>query len=250
MHPEKIVDLGGGVKLVMNYIPAGTFMMGSPIKTTHNYNGLPASEYPQHQVKISKGFYIGKYELTVAQWRAVMGLHGLVGYDDSELALPAYNTSWSDISDSGGFLGTLNQKNLGKFRLPTEAEWEYACRGGTTTDRYWGSANINDYCWYSGNSTNFVADVKIRYEPVGKKLPNSFGLYDMNGNVEEWCSDWYGDYSSAAATDPAGPATGTTHVVRGGDWYSGVEKCSSTFRNNDYPAESYTFRGFRVVMEE
>jgi len=241
-RPVKIIDLGNGVKLEMQHIPSGTFMMGSSSK---------AVDGPQHQVKISKGFYIGKYELTIAQWRAIMGTGAgsLVSYNDSDGTLPAYNIAWNDICNTGGFLEKLNQKNLGKFRLPTEAEWEYSCRGGTTADNYWGSMSIDYYCWYSGNSKTTAA-TPFYAHPVGNKSPNSFGLYDMNGNVEEWCSDWYGPYTSTLATDPPGPATGTARVIRGGSWYGGSDKCSSTARYYEGPSEWFTYRGFRVVMEE
>jgi len=246
----------------MKYVPAGAFNMG----TIDQYAAQPV-----HAVKITKGFYMGKYELTTTQWRAIMGAASIV-YKDSESNFPAYNVSWNEICDAGGFLEKLNQKNLGKFRLPTEAEWEYACRAGTTTPYYFGNPAGN-YLWYQGNAnggnaiiidTIMVGDNilggGIFLNPVGMKSPNALGLYDMSGNVEEWCSDWYAPYDSAGPvaaitlSDPKGPisgvATGSYKVLRGGSWRSTGENCGSGIRNWSPAGESNTYRGFRVVMEE
>jgi len=237
------VDLGGGVKLEMVKIPAGTFQMGS----SSNEDDSVGDETPVHQVTISKDYYMGKYEVTQGQWKAIMG-----GANPSFFKLgdnyPVEQVSWSDISTATtGFLAKLNQlapNGFNNFRLPTEAEWEYAVRARTQTRFYWGDNPllIDNYEWYNTNSNGTT-------HPVGGKLPNTFGLYDMSGNVFEWCGDWYGSYGSSAVTDYAGPASGTDRVIRGSyysDQYGNI--CRSTFRSYIYQDYKALSSGFRLAL--
>lgn len=249
-----LIDLGGGVKLEMVKIPAGTFQMGS------SEPNKPVNACPVHTVTITKDFYIGKYEVTRGQWKAIMNganpsllkaSSSAIPVDDNIDNYPVNWVSWNEISTSTtSFLPAINAKNLGQgtfiFRLPTEAEWEYAARGGTQTSFYWGNDSlytlIGNYAWYGSNSNNTM-------HPVGQKTPNSFGLFDMSGNILEWCNDWYGSYDSSAVTDPTGPTTGKFRVVRGGSWASHAGRCSSTFRSDDFlPSARFNFVGFRLVL--
>lgn len=176
-------------------IPAGTFLMGD------EDNG------PIHQVTITNGFLMGKTAVTQAQWEALMGNNPsrLIGAD-----LPVEQVCWEDCQE---FINRLNATFKGKFRLPTEAEWEYACRAGSTERYSFGNdeAQFNNYAWFN---PNFPRDIQPRLQPVGKKKPNAWGLHDMHGNVMEWCNDWYGEYPSIAVTDPQGPTRGRFHVYR------------------------------------
>jgi formylglycine-generating enzyme required for sulfatase activity len=241
------IDLGGGLTLEMVKIPAGTFQMGSP-STEKNRNSI---EGPIHTLTISKDFYMGKYELTQAQWMKIYGSwpgdapSSTYGAGDNN---PAYNVSWNDICNTGGFLeklNTLKPSGYSGFRLPTEAEWEYAARAGTQTRFYWGddpSCNlIGSYAWYNSNSGS-------KTHPAGEKLPNTFGLYDMSGNVWEWCGDWYGGYGSSAVSDPAGPASGSYRVVRGGCWHIPGDYCRAANRLGNLPSRRHQFFGFRVAL--
>ncbi len=180
-------------------IPAGEFMMGSE-------NGRD-DEKPVHKVRISQPFEMGKYQVTQEQWQAVMGDNP--SYFKGEANLPVEQVSWDDVQE---FLKRLNAKNNGyQYRLPTEAEWEYACRAGTTGDY---AGNIDEMAWYGKNSG-------VKTHPVRQKKPNLWGLYDMHDNVREWCADWYGEnyYQQSSEVDPIGPSTGSGRVLRGGCWY-------------------------------
>ncbi|RJP33663.1 MAG: formylglycine-generating enzyme family protein [Candidatus Omnitrophota bacterium] len=220
----------------MVLIPAGTFTMGSPDNEQDRY----LYEEPQHQVTISKPFYMGKYEVTQAQWEAVMGSNPSRSYGVGNNN-PVYYVSWNDCQT---FITKLNGMGLETFSLPSEAEWEYACRAGTTTRFYWGDdpndSQIGQYAWYDGN--NSPSGTK----EVGLKLPNNFGLYDMSGNVWEWCGDWFGSYSSNAQTDPTGPTGGSYRVVRGGDWFSFARGCRSAIRGGPSPGSVHDALGFRL----
>ena len=222
--------------LKMVYIPAGLFTMGSP----DTEKDRRTSEGPQHRVTITPPFYMGMYEVTQAQWQSVMGSNPSQFKGGN---LPVESISWNDCQK---FIKKLNSLGQGVFRLPTEAEWEYACRAGTVTRFYWGDDNdysqIGQYAWYSGNSDNQTHE-------VGKKLPNAWGLFDMSGNVWEWCQDWYSGYTSDRQTNPQGPSTGSYRVFRGSCWYNYTVSCRSANRDNDVP-NSWVSIGFRVVRTQ
>ena len=236
---EKTVDLGDGVVLELVLIPAGPFDMGSPDNEAGPWRGR---EGPVHRVRITKPFYMGKYEVTQEVWEKVMGSNPS---EFKGAKNPVENVSWEDCQD---FLKKLNAlaKAQGTFRLPTEAQWEYACRAGTKTRFCSGDADagLADYAWYDANSGNTT-------HPVGTKKPNAWGLYDMHGNVQEWCADWYGKdyYGKSPRDDPTGPAVGNVRVLRGGVWNDSPGYCRSascsylapTSRFDDYGL------GFRVV---
>lgn len=205
----------------------GAFTMGSATR----------SEAPAHRVTISKPFYMGEYEVTQEQWYAVMGTNpsGFKG-----LKNPVENVSWSDCQE---FIGKLNQKaGTTLFRLPTEAEWEYACRAGSASAFSFGDADraLGEYAWYSVNSWDTT-------HPVGQKRANAWGLCDMHGNVCEWCQDWYGIYSGNAVPDPAGPAAGVMRICRGGSWLYAAEHCGSAARYWNVPGYRFRNLGFRLV---
>jgi formylglycine-generating enzyme required for sulfatase activity len=229
----KIVKNQIGMEFVS--VPAGSFMMGSD-------HGLP-EETPPHQVTISKPFLIGRYEVTQGEWKTVTGREA-TNFKGSNF--PAQFITWSEIEE---FLARLNQRADGySYRLPTEAEWEYACRAGTTGNY---ADELEWLAWYANNS-----DQKVH--PVGYKHPNAWGIYDMHGNVAEYCQDWYQTnyYAQSPATDPPGPANGTQKVLRGGSFFdpgpfspaTDTSKLRAAARNpvavNSGPLEVY---GFRIV---
>lgn len=217
--------LKNSLEIELINIPADSFLMGSD-------RGL-SNEKPVHQVTISEGFLIGKYEVTQEQWRSVMGNNPSFFKDCS--TCPVSNVSWNNAKD---FTNKLNAKNDGFFyRLPTEAEWEYAARAGTT-DEYYGSPD--SIAWFKGNSGD-------NPHPVGQKQPNAFGLYDMSGNAWEWCDDLYGDYSDAAVTNPSGAQTGTSRVIRGGSWDNYALNARSAYRWGKVPSFRHRSIGLRVA---
>ena len=228
---------GTNVQIVFSLIPSGTFLMGSPIDKIGKSN----DEGPQHEVSISKPFYLSIYEITQAQWLAVMGTNpsGYTFRFDSPF-LPVECVSWEDAQQ---FINKLNKLGIGSFRLPTEAEWEYACRAGSQNEFPWGDDQslAEEYAWYyftSGWSPN----------PVGSKKPNAWGIYDMIGNILEWCADWYGPYSKNSQIDPKGPKSGSSRVLRGGDWTTSKENdLRSARRYYDVPTKATTSIGFRIV---
>jgi formylglycine-generating enzyme required for sulfatase activity len=209
-------------------------MMGSP--TTEE--GRKDDEY-QHQVTLSRLFYIQTTEVTVGQWRLVMGNNPSYspGCDDC----PVDNVSWVDAQE---FIGHLNAKEgANYYRLPTEAEWEYSSRAGSNTAYCFGSSTsqLGNYAWYNENS-------EYKKHPVGRKRPNAWGLYDMHGNAWEWCQDWYGDYPLGSVTDPDGPSTGSDRVFRGGHWLSlYASYCRSASRSSINPYNHYEILGFRLA---
>ncbi len=225
------VDLGGGVTLELVWIPPGDFTMGSPAGEENRDD-----DETQHRVALTKGFWLGKYEVTQAQWKAVMGNNPSHFKGDD---LPVEQVSWDDCQ---AFVKKLNTKGQGTFRLPTEAEWEYACRAGSTTAYCFGdsSSTLSRYGWYSGNS-----DWKTH--SVGGKSANAWGLYDMHGNVWEWCQDWYGDYPSGSVTDPTGPSSGSRRVFRGGSWFDAPRLCRSANRSRSVPGGWHCSLGFRLA---
>jgi len=220
-----------GMKLA--YIPPGEFTMGSP-KTEA---GRSADE-TQHKVTLTKGCSIGIHPVTQAQWKAVMGESASRFKGDD---LPVDEVLWKDVVN---FCKKLSEKEGRRYRLPTSAEWEYACRAGTTTAYHTGEseAALGEAGWYGGNSD-------FKTHPVGQKKPNAWGLHDMHGNVWQWCHDDLVEYSSAAVTDPAGTADGSRHVMRGGDGRCSPRFCRSAKRFGSGPNfRDDVFRGFRVVL--
>ena len=230
---EAKIDLGKGVKLEMMLIPAGKFMMGSPASEVGRVDNET-----QHEVTLTKPFYISKYEVTQEQWQAVMGSNPS---DAKGLKLPVNNVTWNDCKD---FARKLNAKTNVGYRLPTEAEWEYACRAGTTA-----SYSFRDAI--TPTDANY-GDLKIgKPLAVGSYKSNAFGLFDMHGNVWEWCEDWFGDYSAGVVIDPKGPTTGLGRVLRGGSFYFdlvGGSTARSSHRNSFTPSGQGGGRdGFRLV---
>ena len=247
------VDLGSGVSMKLVYIPAGEFMMGSgesAEQVARKGDGKVEwfkGEHPQHRVRLSKDFYMGVHEVTQAQYRAVMGKNPSGFSGDN---LPVEMVSWNDAEE---FCRKLSSKEGKTYRLPTEAEWEYSCRAGTATPFNTGATISTDQANYNGNYT-YGSDRKGVYRekttPVGSFRPNAWGLYDMHGNVWEWCSDWYIDsYTNAETTDPQGPSSGTARVFRGGVWGYGPRICRSASRNSTFNCRYYgDWGGFRVVL--
>jgi formylglycine-generating enzyme required for sulfatase activity len=217
-------------EIEMVYVTGGSFLMGSP----ENEPGRYKDEGPQHRVTV-QDFYIGKYEVTQAQWRAVMGTNPSSFKGDN---LPVENVSWNDAKE---FCRKLSQMTGKEYRLPTEAEWEYACRA-KTTGAYAG--DLDAMAWYDKNSGS-------KTHPVGQKQPNAFGLYDMHGNVWEWCEDQWHDSYNGAPTDGRAwtdiSATGSDRVFRGGGWGYYAVICRSADRHNGAPGDRGDYVGFRLV---
>jgi formylglycine-generating enzyme required for sulfatase activity len=227
----------------MIYVSPGTFMMGSPSNEKGRYG-----DETQHQVILTKGFYMGITEVTQGQWKKIMGnnpSHFKKCGDDC----PVEQISWRTCQE---FIILLNKKEkTRKYRLPTEAEWEYACRAGSTLAFANGDItrtgcgqdpNLNKIGWYCGNSGEKI-------QPVAKKIPNTWGFYDMHGNVWEWCQDWYGQYKTWQVVDPKGPSSGDSRVFRGGGWGLNARTCRSAFRDKYNPTLKCRHLGFRLVRE-
>jgi len=229
---ELTLDLGGAVTMKMVLIHAGKFIMGSP----DSQLWPSRAENPQHEVTISKPFYMGVAEVTQAQYEAVMGTNPS---HNKGATNPVDTVSWNDATE---FCKKLSEKTRQAVRLPTEAEWEYACRAGTATAFSFGDSGsaLGDYAWYSGNTVNTT--------PVGQKKPNAWGLYDMHGNVWELCQDWFGAYAAGAVTDPAGPGSGTHRVLRGGSWFDEPNICRAAYGSSLTPDDRSSNFGFRVVV--
>ncbi len=250
-----------GMKFV--YIPPGSFMMGSP----SGESGRDGDE-KQHRVSLTRGYYMQTTEVTQGQWKRVMGSNPS-HFKNCGSNCPVENVSWEDCQK---FIRKLNgSEGTRKYRLPTEAEWEYAARAGTSTAIYTGDLKIigknngpalDPIAWYGGNSCVDYSDGydcsgwdekqfscgKCGTHPVAGKKPNSFGLYDMIGNVWEWCQDWKGDYPSGSVTDPTGPSSGSRRVVRGGGWNSHARLCRSANRNRFTPGYRFNALGFRLAF--
>ncbi len=239
------VALPGGAAMELRWIPGGTFAMGRYAGEKDGY----ADESPQHEVTLSRGFWMGAREVTQAQWRAVMGTAPWTGRKSVQDApqAPAVFISWDDAQ---AFAAKVSAATGRRFCLPTEAEWEHGCRAGTTTRFHWGEdlhyERLNDYAWWRG--TVLVTGNRFA-RATGTKRTNDWGLHDMGGNVFEWCQDWYGPYAEGPATDPAGPETGARRVNRGGSWITIGGACRSARRGCDAPGAAYDDLGFRVVME-
>ncbi|MBO6025765.1 MAG: SUMF1/EgtB/PvdO family nonheme iron enzyme [Bacteroidales bacterium] len=225
-----------GVSFKMVFVEGGTFQMGA---TSEQGDDAYADENPVHSVTLS-GYYMGETEVTQELWQAVMGSNPS---SFSGTNLPVESVSWNDIVND--FLPKLNQATGQNFRLPTEAEWEFAARGGKNSKsyKYAGSSTIENVAWYIDNSSNMSHAVKT-------KTANELGLYDMSGNVWEWCSDWYGDYSSGSQTNPTGPSSGSYRVLRGGSWSYNARICRVSYRSNYDPDYGNGNRGFRLVLPQ
>jgi formylglycine-generating enzyme required for sulfatase activity/serine/threonine protein kinase len=224
----------------MVWIAPGSFMMGSP-ESEDNYQG----DETQHQVTLTKGYWLGKYEVTQGQWQAVMGSNPS-NFRNAGSNAPVEQVSWDDAQE---FCRKLTEKERAarrlpagyEYALPTEAQWEYACRAGTT-GAYAGNGNLDSMGWFTDNSSSTT-------HPVGQKQPNAWGLYDMHGNVWEWCSDRYGDYPSGSVIDPTGAASGTLRVLRGGGWFNDARICRSAYRPpGGGPALRSVIFGFRLSL--
>jgi len=244
------------------FIPPGTFRMGSPTNEVDRDPIPGIEEGPQTAVTISKGFWMGKYLVTQGEYLAVMGTNPSLFNGDrssdpppfnqdygTDLTRPVEQVSWFNATNYCGKF-TQSERAAGRistnsvYRLPTEAEWEYACRAWTSTRFSYGDdpdyTELTDYAWYADNSGNTT-------HPVGQKLPNPWGLYDMHGNVAEWCQDWYAPYPGGIAIDPLGPATGSNRIGRGGPWFRTASNCRSAWRNAVSP-NTIGAAGFRVVL--
>ena len=248
--------LPGGVAMEFVWIEGGTFFMGSP----SSEEWRDANERPWHEVEISEGFWLGKYEITQGEWEAVMGQRPWAGpwpRAEKDLVIenpshPAVYISWEDVQ---GFIGVLNSAaDSVLYRLPTEAEWEYACRAGTSTQWSFGDdANqLADYAWYSENAWN--ASEKYPHA-VGLKCANPWGLHDMYGNVFAWVQDWYGEdyYNRSPRVDPLGPTTGYRRVVRGGAFYQDALNLWSAHRyygSPDFPDNTIGARLLRMHLTQ
>ena len=219
-----------GVSFTMVPVEGGTFQMGS------TDSDAESDEKPVHQVTLSS-FSIGQTEVTQELWEAVMGSNP--SYFKGA-KLPVEKVSWNDCQT---FIAKLNALTGKQFRLPTEAEWEFAARGGNSSkgSKYAGSDNIDDVAWYDTNSSSTTHD-------VATKQPNELGIYDMSGNVWEWCQDWYASYSSSAANGPTGPSSGSGRVYRGGSWRDPARGCRVSFRVSITPSRSYYFLGLRLAL--
>lgn len=251
--PQEIsVGLPGDTSMEFVWIQPGAFTMGSP----EGEPGRLAAEGPQHDVTISQGFYLGKFEITQSQWQSVMGASGTEKWQARFVRIdpehPAVYISWEDMQTfikTLNFLHGLNDSGQGPlYRLPTEAEWEYAARAGTTTRWSFGDeeAQLGDHAWYEANAWS----VEMRYaQPVGTRRPNPWGLHDMHGNVWEWVQDWHGAdyYSSASVTAPRGPSTGDTRVLRGGGFSDVAKGLRSACRLRHVPPARGYSMGARLL---
>jgi formylglycine-generating enzyme required for sulfatase activity len=232
-----------GMKLIL--IPKGTFMMGSPEDEKERNE-----DEAQHQVTISKDYYLGATEVTQGQYEKVMGINpshfqkGFIRKSDSSM-YPVEQVSWEDAVEFCEKLSELpEEKKAGRvYRLPTEAQWEYACRAGSKSAYSFGesSKSLGNYACFNENSNG-------QTHPVGEKKANAWGLYDMHGNVWEWCSDGYGEYPKAAVSDPVGPREGSGRVIRGGSWLIGAAYCRSADRYWINPSRWFSYYGLRVAL--
>ena len=223
----------GNVSFEMVYVEGGTFRMGA---TAEQGEDAYDWEKPVHSVSLSD-FHIGKHEVTQGLWEEVMG--GNPSDNKAGDNYPVENVSWEECQ---GFVKELNARTGLNFRLPTEAEWEYAARGGIKSKgyKYAGSDNLDEVGWHDGNSGNHT-------HPVGQKQANELGLHDMSGNVLEWCQDWYGAYSGSSQRNPKGPVSGSYRVLRGGSYWGGAGRCRVSFRSYGVPGSRVSY-GLRLVL--
>ena len=229
------IPVKDGICIEMVKVEAGTFMMGATSEMKNPYD----DEKPVHQVTLTNDYYMGKYEVTQALWQVVMGKNPSYFKGDN---LPVNYVRWKDCQR---FISKLNSMTGRKFRLPTEAEWEYAARGGKKSRgyQYSGSSNISDVAWYDGNSGD-------KTHPVGTKQAKELGIYDMTGNVLEWCQDWYGSYYSSSQTNPTGSDSGSARVSRGGGWNCNASYCRLSVRFYYTPDFRLDILGLRLALSE
>ena len=225
-------DPATGIEMV--YVKGGCYQMGDTFGVGED------NENPVHEVCVDD-FYIGKYEVTQGQWKAIMGKNPSY-FKDCGDNCPVEGASWNDIQD---FINKLNQKTGKNYKLPTEAEWEYAARSGGKSEKYSGGNNIDSVAWYDKNSGNKI-------HPVGTKQPNGLGIYDMTGNVWEWVNDWHHSdyYKNSPKNNPTGPNSGTGRVRRGGSWGGVTGRARSASRDNDSPGSRLNFPGFRLARTQ
>ncbi len=235
------------LEMEFTLIQSGTFTMGSP--PDELYRG---SSEVRHRVSISRPFYMQTTEVTLKQWRSLMGRRLLFRRKGSD-NMPVTQVSWFDCME---FIKRLNRLGEGKYRLPTEAEWEYAARAGTQSAFIWGDTIDCEKAMYGNNSLKndvcqlYIKSIGIEIDqpaPVKSYQPNLWGLYDMHGNVWEWCMDWYGVFGKNPVTDPKGPDSGTMRIRRGGSWFKYGHSCRSANRSLGHPATRYRTTGFRLV---
>ena len=258
------IELAPGVWLELQPIPAGTFLMGSPKMEKGRRN-----DETRHEVTLTQPFLIGKYPVTQAQWRAVMGSNPSYFQSDN---LPVENVSWDNRShrtnrshrpsdnlpvenvswdDAQSFCVKVHEKTGHTVCLPTEAQWEYSCRAGTSTPFHFGQELNGTQANCDGNypyGTTQKGPYLGKTSPVGSYPANAWGLYDMHGNVWEWCQDWYGDYPKQSVTDPRGPEVGSICVIRGRSWYYEAAYCRSASRNGLVPSYRFSCNGFRLAL--
>ena len=246
-HRRVAVETTNGIGMKLVLIPPGIYLCGSPAT-----EALRRNDETQHRVRISRPFLMQTTEATQAQWKAVMGNNPSQSKGDD---LPVEMVSWNDAVAFCERL-TQRERQAGRigadqsYRLPTEAQWEYACRAGTTTTFNTGATISTDQANYDGNylyGNGRKGAYRQKTVPVGIFKPNAWGLYDMHGNVYERCADWYADYVLGEATDPTGATTGQSRVVRGGGWHGIPQFCRAAYRHGDAPDYRYDCRGFRVV---
>ncbi len=224
-----------GMSFDMVYVEGGTFQMGATSEQGRDYY---SDEIPVHSVTLSD-YYIGKFEVTQGLWKAIMDNNNPSNFQNGD-DYPKYYVNWEEAQE---FCKKLSQLTGKTYVLPTEAQWEYAARGGVKSRgyKYSGSNTIGNVAWYIYNSSSST-------HPVATKQPNELGLYDMSGNVWEWCSDWYGYYSSESQSNPTGPSTGSSRVLRGGSWLDDASYCRVSYRRSNYPSDRSGNCGFRVVL--
>ena len=227
---SKTITLPGGATMEMIWCEPGSFMMGSPVTESGRFD-----DEPLHRVTLTKGFWLGKYEVTQRQWQSVMGDNPSKFKDPDR---PVERVSWNDCN---AFVRKVNASLGGVARFPTEAEWEYACRAGSGK-AVSGNGMLMDMAWYDANSGNET-------HPVGTNQPNSWGFYDMHGNVLEWCFDWFGNIE-AQAVDPKGLTSGSFRVLRGGCWFFYARDCRSAYRLKRDPNLRNAIYGFRLACSE
>jgi formylglycine-generating enzyme required for sulfatase activity len=232
LKPAETLDLGNGISLELALVPAGKFTLGS----WEHERLRGADEGPEHEVTFVRAFYVARYEVTQEQYQAVMGANPSAAQGAK---FPVEQVTWDEAQE---FCRKASARTGKTVRLPTEAEWEHACRAGTESRYSFGNdeSGLDDAAWYWNNSFK-------QTHAVGERKPNAWGLYDMHGNVWEWCQDFYGEYSAQSVRDPQGPAEGKYRVLRGGSWYTLAPFCRSAFRFYSLPTVRLGYVGFRVV---